>query len=192
MKKVLDNQRNKRLNYSQIMEKPIKYTIFETKWGWFGLASTKNALLRTYLPMRNRKNLKEQLIRDNPPAEYRKELFEPLQRQIIAYFKGTYVNFSLDMPIELDGLSRFSCQVLTACRDIKFGYTTTYGALAKKIHRPGSARAVGQVMAHNRLPLIIPCHRVLRSDGQIGGFSAGGGTKLKQKMLEFEQLYHND
>ena len=75
---------------------------------------------------------------------------------------------------------------MTACRDIKFGQTISYSGLAKRIGRAGSARAVGNALAKNPLPLIIPCHRVVRNDGKIGGFSAKGGITLKKKMLELE------
>jgi O-6-methylguanine DNA methyltransferase len=84
-------------------------------------------------------------------------------------------------------LSLFAGRVLTACGDIKFGQTISYGRLAKKIGRAGAARAVGGALAKNRLPLIIPCHRVIRSDGKIGGFSAAGGTTIKKGMLELER-----
>jgi len=78
-------------------------------------------------------------------------------------------------------------QVLQACRNISFGQTRTYSDLAKQVGSPNAARAVGGVMAHNPIPLIIPCHRVLRTDGGLGGFSAPGGIAIKQKMLHHEQ-----
>jgi len=116
-----------------------------------------------------------------------KSLFKTAQEQITAYFDGDCVNFSPDIPVVLDDLSRFSRLVLTACRNIRFGQTTSYSGLAKKLGRPGTARAVGGALAKNPLPLIIPCHRVIRSNGKIGGFSAPGGTNLKAKLLELEQ-----
>ncbi len=84
-------------------------------------------------------------------------------------------------------ITEFTNQVLTACRDIRFGQTISYGRLAQKIDRPAAARATGCALAKNPLPLIIPCHRVVRSDGKIGGFSAIGGTNLKAKLLELEK-----
>ena len=87
----------------------------------------------------------------------------------------------------LDGLSPFYKSVLTACKFVRFGQTINYGELAKKAGRPSSARAVGNALARNPLPLIIPCHRVIRSDGSLGGFSALGGLSLKRKLLAHEQ-----
>ena len=169
------------------MQKAIKYTIFKTRWGYFGLASTEFALLRTRLPDQEHENLKAKLLKNLPAAQYEKALFKTAQEQITAYFDGDCVNFSRDFPIILDGFSFFISSVLTACRDIRFGQTTSYSGLAKKLGRPGTARAVGGALAKNPLPLIIPCHRVIRSDGKIGGFSTPGGTNLKAKLLELEQ-----
>ena len=74
-------------------------------------------------------------------------------------------------------------------KKIKNGQTQSYGQLAKKFNL--SPRHVGRICAQNKLPLIIPCHRVIRSDGGMGGFSAAGGIKLKRKILEFEKEREN-
>jgi len=182
------------------MQETIRYAVFRTKWGYFGLAGTEKGLLRTHLPLPEPQNVKYGLLRNLSlvngessiehrvsSIEFDKNLFNTLAKQIIAYFEGTYVNFDRNIPIVLDGLSRFAGRVLTACRKISFGQTTSYGQLAKKAGSPAGARGVGRVMANNPLPLIIPCHRVIRSDGRIGGFSAQGGTKLKNRLLQFEQ-----
>jgi methylated-DNA-[protein]-cysteine S-methyltransferase len=169
------------------MQKMIRYAVFRTKWGYFGLAGTENALLRSHLPLPEPRNLKRWLLKDLPAPQYDKTLFNTLQKQIIAYFEGTYVNFDPNIPIVLDGLSQFAGRILTECRNVKFGRTISYGQLAQKAGRPNAARGVGRVMANNPLPLIIPCHRVIRSDGRVGGFSAKGGTKLKSRLLQFEQ-----
>ncbi|MHC4337289.1 MAG: methylated-DNA--[protein]-cysteine S-methyltransferase [Planctomycetota bacterium] len=169
------------------MQKTIRYAVFRTKWGYFGLAGTENALLRTHLPLPEPRNLKRWLLKDLPASKYDKNLFNILQKQIIAYFEGTYVNFDRNIPIVLSEFGAFAKKILLTCRRVRFGRTISYGQLAKKTGTPAGARAVGRVMANNPLPLIIPCHRVIRSDGRIGGFSAQGGTKLKNKLLQFEQ-----
>ncbi len=193
------------------MQKAIKYTIFRTGWGYFGLAGTENWLLRTHLPCPDHEKIKSQLLKNlsrlNPESsiEFDKTLFKTLQEQIIAYFEGGCVNFSRDIPIVLDGFSSFVSSVLTACRDIRFGQTITYGQLAKKLGRPAASRAVANALAKNPLPLIIPCHRVIRSPRRfasqsavaggklvpaqagIGGFSVPGGITLKKKLLLHEK-----
>jgi methylated-DNA-[protein]-cysteine S-methyltransferase len=166
--------------------KSVKYTIFKTKWGYFGLAGTEYGLLRTHLPVRESNVVKSRILKNLPIAQYDKNLFKTLQEQIIAYFEGSYINFSPDIPIVLDGFSNFAKAVLRACRDITFGRTISYSRLAEKTGRAGTGRAVGGVLARNPLPLIIPCHRVICDDGQLGGFSASGGVKLKEKLLKLE------
>ncbi len=203
------------------MQKVVKYAVFKTKWGHFGLAGTEYVLCRTQLPGPKPEKIKALLLKNlslpnqassikhralsiehrvsrienqvSPQdtlrwsIEFDKTFFKTLQEQITAYFEGNCVNFSRDIPLTIDGLSSFGISVLTACRAIEFGQTITYGRLAKKSGRPNSSRAVGSVLAKNPLPLLIPCHRVIRSDGRLGGFSAPGGVKLKKKMLELER-----
>jgi methylated-DNA-[protein]-cysteine S-methyltransferase len=174
------------------MQKTLKYTIFKTEWGYFGLAGVENTLLRTCLPLPELEKVKSFLLKNLPVPNREariqpdKNLFKEFQEQIIAYFKGVCVDFSRDIPIELDEFSSFDRSILTACRDIEFGQKTTYETLAKKSGRSGAARAVGNALAKNPLPLIIPCHRVIRSDGKMGGFTAPGGKSLKAKLLQHE------
>ncbi|HUT47029.1 MAG TPA: methylated-DNA--[protein]-cysteine S-methyltransferase [Sedimentisphaerales bacterium] len=168
------------------MQKVIKYVIFRTKWGYFGLAGTKSALCRTQLPCPEPKKIEAGLLKNLPDAQFDDTFFKILQKQIAAYFEGSCVNFSPDIPVVLDGFGGFSREVLTACREIEFGQRITYAGLAKKAGQPAASRAVGNALAKNPLPLIIPCHRVLRTDGKMGGFSAPGGIILKKKMLELE------
>lgn len=82
--------------------------------------------------------------------------------------------------------SEFGRQVYEAARVVSPGTTVSYGELARRMGRPGSARAVGQALARNRLTVVVPCHRVLAAGGKIGGFSAGGGTDTKRRILEIE------
>ncbi|MFZ0035419.1 MAG: methylated-DNA--[protein]-cysteine S-methyltransferase [Sedimentisphaerales bacterium] len=164
----------------------VVYTVFKTKWGYFGLAATDNGLLRSCLPAGEREKVKSQLLQKFPSARYDKALFKEVQEQITVYFDGTRVNFGKDVPVVLNGLGLFARRVLTACRGIEFGRIVTYGRLAEMAGKPRAARAVGKVMAKNPLPLIIPCHRVICDNGKIGGFSATGGVKLKKRMLELE------
>jgi methylated-DNA-[protein]-cysteine S-methyltransferase len=176
------------------MQETFKYTIFQTKWGYFGLSGTELGLCRSCLPMPEHQKIKDQLLgieagSDTPSAQYCKAFFKPLQEQIKAYFKGQCVDFNIDMPVILDGLSPFVRSVLAACRGIGFGRTTSYLSLAKKLGRPDAARAVGNALAKNPLPIIIPCHRIIRSDGNLGGFSADGGKDLKAKLIKHEQIY---
>jgi len=120
-------------------------------------------------------------------CQFDRGLFGKLQEKIVAYFEGELVEFGQDVPVVLDGYSEFGCKVLETCRKIKYGETVSYGQLAKMAGRANAARAVGGILGKNRLPLIVPCHRVIRSDGGMGGFSAAGGVEVKEKMLEMER-----
>jgi methylated-DNA-[protein]-cysteine S-methyltransferase len=176
-----------RMSASREIPQPIKYTVFRTKWGYFGLAGTDKGLLRTCLPLAKAEDVRCLLLTDIPDTRCEEALFQGLQRQITAYFEGSYVVFNNDIQILLEGKRPFAQKVLSACHDVSFGRTITYGELARKTCRPKAARAVGRVMAQNPLPLIIPCHRVVRTDGRIGGFSAAGGVAVKKRMLELER-----
>lgn len=168
------------------MQKLTKYTIFHTKWGYFGLAGTEQSLCRTQLPGPNIKKIEALLLKNIPEARFDKSFCKILQQQIIAYYEGDRVKFNGDIPLCFNGFSPFARSVLRTCRKIGIGQTVTYGQLAEKAGRPNASRAVGTVLAKNPMPLIIPCHRIIRSDGKLGGFSAPGGITTKKKMLELE------
>jgi methylated-DNA-[protein]-cysteine S-methyltransferase len=168
----------------------LYYTVFRTKWGWFTLAGA-GALSRACLPLPRREAAEHELRKALAPADedahFDKAFLAELQQRIIAYFEGERVDFRVAPPVTLDHIGAFGRRVLSACREIPFGRTTTYGDLAGHVGHPGAARAVGTALARNPIPLIIPCHRVLGSNGGLGGFSAPGGTTTKQKLLDHEQ-----
>jgi O-6-methylguanine DNA methyltransferase len=101
------------------------------------------------------------------------------------YFDARPVAFD-DVTLALDHLSPFQQRVIAACRAIGYGATRSYGEVAALAGSPGAARAVGQVMAGNRMPLVVPCHRVLAAGGKLGGFSAPQGLNLKRHLLALE------
>ncbi|MBN1806950.1 MAG: methylated-DNA--[protein]-cysteine S-methyltransferase [Sedimentisphaerales bacterium] len=168
------------------MQKVTKYTIFKTKWGYFGLAGNENGLCQTQLPGEKCEKIRSLLLKDYPEAKPDKDFCKYLQKQIIDYYEGKSVKFSGDIPLDFDRFTSFGKSVLKTCRNIETGRTVTYGQLAKKAGRPNASRAVGSVLAKNPMPLIIPCHRIVRSDGKLGGFSAPGGIDVKKKMLALE------
>lgn len=171
------------------MKNGLKYAIFKTKWGFFGLLADSTGLLRTVLPMKNYKTVKKYLLVGmSGPARGDSRLYRELQRSIIDYYEGTYVNFK-ELPFSISSrrFSDFGFRVLKACSQVPIGEVVTYAQLAAKAGFPRAARAAGSVLARNPLPLLIGCHRVIRADGKIGNFSAPGGSKTKKKMLEYEK-----
>jgi methylated-DNA-[protein]-cysteine S-methyltransferase len=106
-----------------------------------------------------------------------------LGQRIARFLLGEAITFSLDV-LALETCSGFQQRVLRAEHAIPRGWISTYGRLAKHLDVPGGARAVGAALAHNPFPLLIPCHRAIRSDGTLGGYQ--GGVAMKQKLLEME------
>ena len=108
-----------------------------------------------------------------------------LVQDLCAYASGKPVDFR-DTPIDLHRRTEFQQRVLEACRSIPWGQTWTYAQLAAAAGYPGAARAVGQCMAANPIPLVIPCHRVVASDGRLTGYSGPGGVRTKLRLLRLE------
>ncbi len=105
--------------------------------------------------------------------------------QLEKLLSGEPVGFG-DIEVDLGWATPFQRRVLLACRRVAWGCVATYKDLAREVGSPRAARAVGNVMRANRCPLVIPCHRVVPSSGGLGGFSAPGGVRLKQRLLAME------
>ncbi len=109
-----------------------------------------------------------------------------LLARIRKHLSGELQDFR-DVPVDLSVAAPFARRVLEAAREIPPGRTATYGELARSAGRSEAARAVGQIMGSNPIPLIIPCHRVVAAGGKSGGFSAYGGRLTKAKLLAIER-----
>jgi methylated-DNA-[protein]-cysteine S-methyltransferase len=105
-------------------------------------------------------------------------------RQLREYLAGRRTRF--DLPLDLRALPEFQRRVLLAALKIPHGRVTTYGEIARRIGHPKAARAVGQALGHNPIPLVIPCHRVLGADGSLHGYGAGKGLPTKAWLLALE------
>lgn len=108
-----------------------------------------------------------------------------LEQRLRDYAAGKPTSF-LDVLVHDEDRTPFQRRVLECCRAIPYGQTLSYGELARRAGRPGAARAVGNTMATNRCPLVIPCHRVVHADGRVGHFSAPEGGRMKLRLLELE------
>jgi methylated-DNA-[protein]-cysteine S-methyltransferase len=167
------------------------YFIFEVASGFCGIAWNDAGITRFQLPARTAKAAERLLLSrtqraapGTPPPSVAKAI-EGARR----YFEGEETDFSA-LELDLGDQDDFSRQIYAALRKIGWGHTTTYGALAKRLGaEPQAARDVGQAMARNPIPLIIPCHRVLAAGGKVGGFSAPGGALSKVRMLELENVH---
>lgn len=108
-----------------------------------------------------------------------------LRRRITRLLAGSPVDFELDV-LDWSMTTPFQARVLRAENRIPRGMVSTYGRIAQKVRRPHGARAVGNALANNPFPLVIPCHRAVRSDGSLGGYA--GGRKMKRRLLELEGI----
>jgi methylated-DNA-[protein]-cysteine S-methyltransferase len=117
-----------------------------------------------------------------PEAVEQPLLFEAAIRLLRRYLGGERVDF--DIPVDLSGLNPFTSRVLTEIRRIPYGGLASYGTIARHVGCPNGARAVGQALARNPIPVVIPCHRIIRGDGSLGGF--GLGLDMKVKLLSIE------
>jgi methylated-DNA-[protein]-cysteine S-methyltransferase len=107
---------------------------------------------------------------------------DEVRRQLDEYFEGERTRFELKLDRRLmRGIAR---DVLAATARVPFGRTTTYGEIAERIGRPRASRAVGNALGSNPIPIVVPCHRVLRSGGDVGGYA--GGPERKRRLLRLE------
>lgn len=119
----------------------------------------------------------------DPPEEW-PELLRRIVTELTDYFHGRRRAF--ETPLDLDAATPFQKQVYALLREVGHGHVTTYGELAEDLGRPESARAVGQAVGANPVPIIIPCHRVVAAEHRLGGYS--GGLKVKADLLRLENV----
>ena len=167
-----------------------QYHVFDTVGGFCGIAWNTVGITRFQLPAENAAGTERNLLRRAPDAELGKPPPSVLGTvtDVKRYFAGERIDFS-GVELDLAGQGEFFMRIYAAARRIGWGQTSTYGTLAKEIGLgPEAARGVGQAMANNPIPLIIPCHRVMAAGGKVGGFSAPGGAASKIRMLELEGM----
>ncbi len=159
--------------------------VFPSDLGWMAMLGSQKGLRRLTFGH----DSPEAAVRATPGAAVEKTeptpWNRPLKRRLQAYAEGERDDFR-DVRLDLGPLAGFRRRVLSLCRHIPYGSTLTYGQLAAWAGSPRAARAVGQCMAANPVPLVIPCHRVISSNGGLGGYSAAGGLRLKRRLLQRE------
>ena len=160
-----------------------KYHLFQSPMGWVGLMGTDKGLSRLTIKPTPQEAL-EELGPGLEGAAHDPDAFPQAQSCLDRYFLGDVK--ALDtIPLDLTGAPPFFRAAWAACRQIPPGETRSYAWLAAQAGRPRAARAAGQAMARNPLALLIPCHRVIASNGDLRGYGAGG-LKVKARLLELE------
>jgi methylated-DNA-[protein]-cysteine S-methyltransferase len=153
----------------------VYYTTFDSPVGPLLLAGDSNALMRVSFESSKHSAVPQTGWKQNRAA------FAEVIRQLQAYFRGELRVF--DVPLAMEG-TEFQLRVWNALRAIPYGETISYAQLAERIGNPKAVRAVGLANGSNPIPIIVPCHRVIGSDGSLTGF--GGGLSTKKKLLELE------
>jgi methylated-DNA-[protein]-cysteine S-methyltransferase len=162
------------------------YHLCPTPFGYSAILFQTNPFLlkRIVLPRSRKSDLLKKIREDAPakPAAAKEALI--ICKEIQAYFEGNTVKIRWEI-LDLGGLTPLQRSVLRATAQVPHGEVRSYGQIAAQVGRPRACRFVGTTLSRNPFPIFIPCHRIVRADGSLGGF--GAGTDLKRRMLLLEE-----
>ena len=165
----------------------VCYDVWSTALGPMGAVADGGELIRLVLPHARPERMLAELARRHRSGRRDRDALGGLRDLARAYFDGETVDFG-EIPCRLPPAERFAGLVLRACRAIPYGQTACYRALAVRVGNARAARAVASALSRNPIPLVVPCHRVIRADGRLGGFSAARGVEMKRQMLGLEGI----
>ena len=173
----------------------LVYDVFHVSLGWCAAARGKKGICAFVLPTRSAQIAEEEILAlaarlfqsDAPAPRRAPSALRRLAEAVARYFDGETACFD-EFPADLSYGTSFQRRVWSIIERIPYGQVRTYRWIGVEIGRPGAARAIGQAVGANPVPLLIPCHRVVGSDGSLVGFSAEGGIGLKLKMLDLEKV----
>jgi methylated-DNA-[protein]-cysteine S-methyltransferase len=164
---------------------PVFFSLYHFQQHFGVVISTRLGLIESTLPSAVTKDeILATLHKQYAQSNGENELTRNAAITLVSYFSRIIVDF--DYPLDTRECTAFQNLVYRAVQGISYGTVKTYGQIAREIHRPKAARGVGSAMARNRLPIIIPCHRVIGSTGAMTGYSAPGGTQRKEALLRME------
>ncbi|QEG22501.1 methylated-DNA--[protein]-cysteine S-methyltransferase [Mariniblastus fucicola] len=173
-------------------ESEFRLVVFETDIGWVGVMHCDRVIHRVRIGFASMLDaamaFREHRVGPDEPNGWEKKLIRRIAKGLThgaAISKSKSAFCFDDIDVDDDELTDFQRKVVTAVRNLGFGETASYGELANRVGHPGAARAVGTVMRKNRFPIIVPCHRVLSSNG-IGGFTSARGVGTKRLLLQIE------
>jgi methylated-DNA-[protein]-cysteine S-methyltransferase len=163
------------------------FALFETALGSCAVAWNARGLAGVWLPESSDAQLRAGVLRRHPDAREEPPPAEVAEvvRLVRELLSAGAADFS-EVRLDLDAVPESHRRVYAAVRDVPPGVTKTYGEIAGLIGQPGAAQVVGQAMAANPWPLVVPCHRVVAAGGGNGGFSAPGGVDTKLRLLAIE------
>jgi methylated-DNA-[protein]-cysteine S-methyltransferase len=161
-------------------------SVFETDLGWMGLLGKGREIMGLTFGHAKRPQVHEDLATRFPIDSSQDRDWNPAARRLLMDFaKGKPTDFT-DLEVELHVKTDFQRKVLMVVQSLDYGEVASYGDIATRAGAAGAARAVGTVMANNRIPIIIPCHRVVASANKLGGYSAPSGLDMKKRLLAME------
>ena len=161
----------------------LRYDVFSTPFGWYAAVVSEKGLKFGSMRRSPDKAVEELSSRLNGASQDPPAVAE-VREGLMAFFDGD--GMALDaIALDLEGAPPFHRAAWEACRQIPLGETRSYAWLASEAGRPGAYRAAGQAMARNRVPLVVPCHRVIGSSGGLHGYGAGG-LVVKERLLRAE------
>jgi len=158
------------------------YDIVDSPVGALFVAATDRGLLRISFDQETDEQVQRLATLVGPKVLRARRQVDPVRRQLDEYFEGRRRRF--DVPLDLRGLTPFSERVLGELARVPFGETSTYARLAARSGNPRAARAVGAIMNRNPVPIVLPCHRVVGSNGGLVGYA--GGLERKERLLRLE------
>jgi methylated-DNA-[protein]-cysteine S-methyltransferase len=160
----------------------IEFSIRESSLGNLVLVAREGKIIELDLSKRSGPELRKSLLTRHEEGVESDTPFRMLHLLLDRYMRGQKVDFEVE--VDISGESGFTRRVLTELLKVPYGQMISYGRLARKLGYENASRAVGQAVGRNPIPIIIPCHRVVREDGTIGGFSMG--LKIKERLLALE------
>ncbi len=161
---------------------PVYYTEMSTPVGRLFVAATDKGLVRISFLLGERDFASELRARLKREVLRSQDRVAAIGAQLKEYFAGRRSSFEVSIDWSLT--TPFKRRVLEAASEVPAGRVTSYGALARRIGRPHASRAVGNALGRNPVPIVIPCHRIVREGGDLGGYT--GGLNIKRKLLQIE------
>ena len=164
------------------------FQLIETSLGWLSLSWQEGSVVRLVFDRNRPRDVLSTLPVAARVIKRPTRAMQAAEDSLRQFSEGIQVSLA-GVPVHLGGRSPFERQVIQACRELDWGEVVSYSELADRAGRAGAARAVGTVMRKNRVPLLVPCHRVIAAGRRIGGYSAHDGVETKRMLLAREGVH---
>lgn len=162
-----------------------EYAVSQSSIGVISLVSRNKKIIALDMRSGNLYEARKRLAALYPDGNESEQSFKTIRLLLDRYLKGEKVDFDVDL--DISGESPFTQKVLRELRKIRYGEVRNYGWVGKRLGYEMAARAIGQAVKRNPIPIIIPCHRVIAAGGKLGGFSSG--IKIKKRLLGLEGVF---